>query len=247
MSSCVDVTLTMVTKSFGSENSWHIQPGECSGSDYSNHRSVATSCCLPAGEYELNCLDSYSDGWHGGYLEIDGAKYCESFAQGHSQVETVVVGGGSVPTTTTAPVTTATSTQAPATTTTPTTAAPTANIVTLAATPIWVAEAWSVCAEGGSTAADCNAGCMRSRTVRCVSALTNTASTDCSENTKLHGEEMCACPLAEACKDQCSPGVMRGATVLSCTDLSDYCYDQTHGTTVRERCPLTCGQCEFQN
>ena len=38
-------------------------------------------CCLPnhVQYYAITCLDAYGDGWHGGYLEINGEKYCENF------------------------------------------------------------------------------------------------------------------------------------------------------------------------
>lgn len=34
--------------------------------------------------YTLVCIDSYGDGWHGGYVKIDGVKYCETFFQPES-------------------------------------------------------------------------------------------------------------------------------------------------------------------
>lgn len=29
--------------------------------------------------YTLVCIDDYGDAWHGGYVMIDGVKYCETF------------------------------------------------------------------------------------------------------------------------------------------------------------------------
>ena len=41
-------------------------------------------CCLPnqRNDYVIKCSDFHNDGWHGGYLEINGKKYCENFDQG---------------------------------------------------------------------------------------------------------------------------------------------------------------------
>ena len=50
-------------------------------------------CCLDAGKYTLNCDDSYKDGWHGGFIEIQGKQYCEDLTQGHQQD----VSDGSIP------------------------------------------------------------------------------------------------------------------------------------------------------
>merc|ERR1712226_506090 len=44
-------------------------------------------CCQPAGSYDLVCKDSYGDGWHGGYLLIEGKKYCKRFKNGHEKTE----------------------------------------------------------------------------------------------------------------------------------------------------------------
>ena len=83
---CFDVTMT--TKRYGYENSWSL--GTCTkGIDYENHQTYTESCCLNPGSYQLTCDDSYGDGWHGGFIEIDGKRYCESFNTGHQQVHTI--------------------------------------------------------------------------------------------------------------------------------------------------------------
>ena len=35
-----------------------------------NESEYADTVCLPAGCYALNAVDSYGDGWNGGFLEI---------------------------------------------------------------------------------------------------------------------------------------------------------------------------------
>ena len=46
-------------------------------------------CCLPdhTNDYAITCYDSYGDGWHGGYLEINGYKYCENFDRGYESLD----------------------------------------------------------------------------------------------------------------------------------------------------------------
>ena len=50
-------------------------------------------CCQPSSTYELVCIDSFGDGWGGGYIEIGGIKYCENFNTGSSQNHQVVMPG----------------------------------------------------------------------------------------------------------------------------------------------------------
>jgi hypothetical protein len=86
---CFAVSLT--TKNYGDETSWTL--GECSST--SLHASWSTAeaeCCLPPGEYTLECKDSYADGWHGGYITINGISYCGSFSGGSSETHEVLVG-----------------------------------------------------------------------------------------------------------------------------------------------------------
>jgi len=44
------------------------------------------------GVHTLNCIDSFGDGWHGGYLTIDGTNYCTGFTSGKLQTATIQVG-----------------------------------------------------------------------------------------------------------------------------------------------------------
>ena len=76
---CFAVELT--TKAWASEISWSI--GTCSSKErYKNRQKYSTQCCMPAGDYTLTCKDSYGDGWHGGYIKINGKTFCKNFRSG---------------------------------------------------------------------------------------------------------------------------------------------------------------------
>jgi len=80
---CVDITLH--TKAWGNEVSWSITgAATCFGNSYGNYGEYRVNdCCLTSGQsFNLNCQDSYGDGWHTGYIEINGKKYCETFLSG---------------------------------------------------------------------------------------------------------------------------------------------------------------------
>jgi len=74
-------TIKVVTKSWGEENYYKIGSCETKAKDFGRYDERYRECCLPAGTHTLECLDSYGDGWHGGYLEIDGERYCEDFTE----------------------------------------------------------------------------------------------------------------------------------------------------------------------
>jgi hypothetical protein len=81
---CTDIKV--VTTSWGHENSWTF--GACSSTqDYQDETTTNEQCCQPAGDYELICKDSFGDGWHGGYLKINGQEYCKEFDTGDEKKE----------------------------------------------------------------------------------------------------------------------------------------------------------------
>ena len=87
---CTD--LKIVTKDWGYENSWTF--GDCSSSEvYNDDQTYYQECCQTEGEYSLICEDKYGDGWHGGYIEVDGKKWCEDFTSGHAQEQSIVLRG----------------------------------------------------------------------------------------------------------------------------------------------------------
>ena len=63
-------------------------------SPYDSQMNYSEECCLTPGVYSLECKCSYGDGWHGGYLEIDGVKYCDDFTDGSIQTVAVNFGQG---------------------------------------------------------------------------------------------------------------------------------------------------------
>ena len=84
------VTVKTTTKKWGYENSWAL--GSCtSNTKFTNHQTVSQACCLAKGTYSLECKDTYGDGWHGGFIEINGKKYCKKFKQGHKKTESVII------------------------------------------------------------------------------------------------------------------------------------------------------------
>ena len=86
---CFEVSLT--STSWARENSWVI--GTCSSTTaHENHKTHKEECCLPSGQYTLECKDSVGDGWKGGYIMIDGKTYCESFYSGKLETHEVLIG-----------------------------------------------------------------------------------------------------------------------------------------------------------
>ena len=82
----------MVTKSYGRENTWAL--GSCESKEaYRNNNVYTQECCFAPSEYDLKCKDSYGDGWHGGYLEIQGKKYCDDFLSGRLKNDQVTITG----------------------------------------------------------------------------------------------------------------------------------------------------------
>ena len=61
-----------------------------SNKTYEDHQVYTEICCLDAGPHTLKCDDSGGDGWQGGFIEIQGTRYCEDFT-GHRQENNVVV------------------------------------------------------------------------------------------------------------------------------------------------------------
>ena len=71
-----------VVKDFGTEMSWSIG-GTCENEEgYLENKEYTQKCCVAEGS-TITCQDSFGDGWHGGYLEIDGQKYCDIFSSGY--------------------------------------------------------------------------------------------------------------------------------------------------------------------
>ena len=88
-------TLTIDTFEYGHENKWTLGSkcfGPASGSQYEPDQTITYECCLPAGQHDLNCINSEEDyygGWNGGSIEIGEMKYCEDFESGANQTQTI--------------------------------------------------------------------------------------------------------------------------------------------------------------
>lgn len=65
---------------FDSDSAWTASCSAQSGS-YGNHGLYTQTCCVPP-TYNFYCLDTYGDGWNGGYAMIDGHKFCDNFNEG---------------------------------------------------------------------------------------------------------------------------------------------------------------------
>ena len=89
---CVEVSIT--TFDYADESSWTL--AHCSsGESYGNYQEYSYQCCLtPGTTYTLECKDSYGDGWHGGYIKVDGVKYCESYTSGSVMTSEIIIQGG---------------------------------------------------------------------------------------------------------------------------------------------------------
>ena len=94
----VTFQVTTVTKEWGTEIRWQIgaNAGNCENErTYGDDNSYSQSCQLPAGTHTIKCKDTYGDGWHGGYLEINGAEYCKTFTNprpnGYEKSESVTL------------------------------------------------------------------------------------------------------------------------------------------------------------
>ena len=85
--------MKLTTRSFGEEISWILDLCESNGG-YGDYGEYMQQCCLIPGSYNLECKDSYGDGWNGGYIEVDGTKYCESFTSGSEETNEVIIQAG---------------------------------------------------------------------------------------------------------------------------------------------------------
>ena len=85
--------MKVTTATYANEIEWSIGcdgPRGCpeckSDGNYEDEESYDQKCCLPVdddkNDFVITCEDTYGDGWHGSYLEINGKKYCEQFVDG---------------------------------------------------------------------------------------------------------------------------------------------------------------------
>ena len=88
---CFKIKIT--TKWYGKKNSWTLGPCSSDGSYGSNEEYVQT-CCLAPGTYNLECKGTtWLQGWGGGYIEVNGTKYCKSFSTRGVHTAQITLGG----------------------------------------------------------------------------------------------------------------------------------------------------------
>merc|ERR1719329_1409515 len=88
--------VVITLKSYPDEIEWTITGSgaaagiTCGNGPYDGHygEQPAEDCKLKAGDYTLKCIDTYGDGWHGGFMTIDGTMYCDYFTTGHLMTKT---------------------------------------------------------------------------------------------------------------------------------------------------------------
>ena len=90
----VCLVVNTITQEWGNEIGWTVgcewkQHGcnvdDCkSNGDYEDFTNYTQECCysMKVGDFVVTCTDSYGDGWHGAYLDINGQRYCEGFTDG---------------------------------------------------------------------------------------------------------------------------------------------------------------------
>ena len=100
---CRNVSIVLTTQNYGVEIEWSLSE-TCSSeytyddyydyTGYDDYQDYVRYCCLLDGVYNLVCRDHASDGWKGGYLTIDGRKFCGHWEDGDDTIETSVTIGG---------------------------------------------------------------------------------------------------------------------------------------------------------
>ena len=83
--------LTITTQ--GPQVSWNF--GTCSSIwAYDDVAQTHTEiCCLDPGEHTLVCKAYNGGGWDGGFIEINGKRYCDDFRAGYNVTKKITFGG----------------------------------------------------------------------------------------------------------------------------------------------------------
>ena len=79
---------TQTGHQFSSLKSWSV--GSCENEDViDDGKTVSQTCCLEKGFNLIVCKEAEGRGWMGGYLEINGQKFCDNWWRGFSKEEYV--------------------------------------------------------------------------------------------------------------------------------------------------------------
>ena len=62
---------------------------------YGSNQVYTEQCCQPEGNYQLVCKDVHGNGWHGGFVRINGKRYCRKFKNGNEKIKQVAMSGKS--------------------------------------------------------------------------------------------------------------------------------------------------------
>ena len=94
-------TAEITSKIWANEIRWSLSsaddPPVCQNTQiYENDKTTSESCCLLPGEYTLTCKDTYGDGWHGGFIEIQGTTYCDDCLGGCAEKNVQVILGHNI-------------------------------------------------------------------------------------------------------------------------------------------------------
>jgi len=95
---CTPVEVKLTTVAWANEITWSIDKTIYSTGTYNNGAVYTQEVCLPEGVHTMYCDDSYGDGWHGGFITIDGQTLCSGFNQGHEYEGTFVISAAATPT-----------------------------------------------------------------------------------------------------------------------------------------------------
>ena len=87
------MVISLSTMEYGDEVSWSLGSCDSLDVDYADYTTYDPTCCLTPGTYTLHCIDDYDDGWHGGYIQINGTRYCDDFNHGAEKTVQVSVIG----------------------------------------------------------------------------------------------------------------------------------------------------------
>ena len=81
------VNIKMRVKSYGNEISWKFGSCHSPVGGYHDNLEYESKCCQPSGTYQLQCLDSAGDGWHGASIQIgeEAHMYCNDFSHGYTK------------------------------------------------------------------------------------------------------------------------------------------------------------------
>ena len=93
----VSANINVKTVWYPEENYWEILAANgtqmCHGGPYQHEKTnYPETCYLPGTGYTLKCHDDADDGWHGGWIEVNGIKYCENFEDGHLETHALYTG-----------------------------------------------------------------------------------------------------------------------------------------------------------